>query len=258
MCDSQKYLEYFSKEKVLFATNGDCLKTPSIIWSKQTYINIAKNQYTVKSDIWALDCFLEILKYAHERKIKYVIYIDADCFIVNVVNLKNMFVKFQNEGFVFAGMPDGGCIPIRIHNKFLINPFFSMFNVKKCMDNLNKIQLTNVKPLNRLDANNLNYLEMILAKCPNAYESKFQIDNHENYYKLFTALAFNQKIMYLIASQLNHNKNPITAIYNDKALEQNIVCLHSWYARKNDQQNLERIKSVYELSKTIKSKYEQL
>lgn len=256
MYDIQKYLEYFSNEKVLFATNGDHLRTPSIVWSKQTYANIAKNQYTVNSDIWALDCFLEILKYAISKDFRYIIYIDADCFITSFANLKSIFRKFKIGEFVFAGMPDGGCVPTRQHNKFLINPFFSMFDVRRCVKNLDSQSISTVKPLTSLDSVNLKYLEIVLAKCPNALESKFQIDNFENYYKLFTALAFEQKIMYLIAGQLKCNMNPTTAIYDDAATEQNIVCLHSWFARKLDKQNLERIHSIYELSKTLKARYE--
>ena len=255
MNNIQEYLEYFDNEKVLFATNGDSHRTPSIIWSKESYNSIAKNQYTVKSDIWALDCFLEILKYAILKDFKSVIYIDADCFIISFANLKSIFRKFKTGEFVFAGMPDGGCVPIRGHNKFLINPFFSMFDVRRCMKNLDRQSISAVKPLTSLDPVNLKYLETVLAKCPNAPESKFQIDNFENYYKLFTALAFEQKIMYLIAGQLKCNMNPTTAIYDDKITEQNMVCLHSWFARKLDKQNLERIHSIYELSKTLKAKY---
>ena len=256
MSNVQEYLEYFDNEKVLFATNGDSHRTPSIIWSRESYNSIAKKQYTVKSDIWALDCFLEILKYAISKDFKYVIYIDADCFITSFANLKSIFRKFKIGEFAFAGMPDGGCVPTRQHNKFLINPFFSMFNVRRCAKNLDSQSISIVNPLTSLDFVNLKYLKTVLAKCPNALESKFQIDNFENYYKLFTALAFEQKIMYLIAGQLKCNMNPTTAIYDDTVIEQNIVCLHSWFARKLDKQNLERIRSIYELSKTLKAKYD--
>ena len=166
-------------------------------------------------------------------------------------------MKFQIGEFAFAGMPDGGCVPIRIHNKFLINPFFSIFNVQKCIDNLNKISLINIMPLTKLDFNNSKYLEMTLSKCPNAFESKFQIDDFENYYKLFTLLAKKQKIMYLVAGQIHCSMDPVTAIYDDVALEQNIICLHSWHARKTNQKNLKRIRQIYELSNTLKIKYEQ-
>ena len=253
---NQEYLNYFNTEKVLFATNGDPLKTPSIVQSKETYIDIAKNIYTVKSDIWALKCFLEILNYAISKKFNYVIYIDADCFITNFANLKSIFSKFQNGNFIFAGMPDGGCVPTRMHNKFLINPFFSMFNIKLCNENFNNYSIDKIKILDKLDFINQKNLEITLSKCPNAFESKFQIDNFENYYKLFSLLAINQKIMYLIAGQINNNTNPTTAIYNDSVDEQNIVCLHSWYARKTDSENLKRIKKIYEFSKILKTKYE--
>ena len=50
--------------------------------------------------------------------------------------------------------------------------------------------------------------------------------------------------------------NPTTAVYDDIVNEQNMICLHSWFARKLDKQNLERIHSIYELSKILKAKYD--
>lgn len=250
--ENSSYLQFFTQNRVLFATNGDKIRTPSIEWSKQTYANIAPELYVVDGNKkWALSCFLEILEYAALKNFKYIIYIDADCFITSILNLKNIFTKFKNGGFAFAGMPDGGCVPVRIHNKFLINPFFSMFNVSLCNENLNYEKLYSAKVLSSLDDVNLRNLESTLSQCPNAAESKFSIDCFENYYKLFSQLAVNHKIMYLIAGQLPCKMSPVTVIYDGIAENKNAVCIHSWYARKTDKINMSRIRDIFQLSKTF-------
>lgn len=127
-CDEAKHVFY--SDGVLFATHGSDKRTPSIGLSMQTYKSFAPAVYVSPGENKPEDAFADILCRAVKSQFRYVVYVDADCFICSVENLVRVFAAFKEGRFVFAGMPDGGCVPIRSHNKYLVNPFFSMFDVR--------------------------------------------------------------------------------------------------------------------------------
>jgi hypothetical protein len=172
----------------LFATNGDKNKTPSIEKSISLYKNISKHFYCAPSTIYGKNAFIDIFKYAQKYNYKYVIYIDADCFIYSYKNLYECFNKFIKLNYICSGIPDGGCIPIRSHNKYAINPFFSFFNI----DIISKIDYTDmIFDLNTdkiLDINVYN-CNICIKKCPHSNLSTTTYDKFEPYYDMFLSFG---------------------------------------------------------------------
>lgn len=56
-----------------------------------TYSEVAPEIYVVNSNKCGADSFIEIIDYAAMHDYDYVIYVDADCFIANLSNLKKIF-----------------------------------------------------------------------------------------------------------------------------------------------------------------------
>ena len=68
---------------------------------------------------------------ALKRGYDYIIYIDADCFIWSLENLKSKFEEFIAQERIIGGVPDGGIFCHRNTNNFCINPFLTFFSIKR-------------------------------------------------------------------------------------------------------------------------------
>ena len=124
--------QYFADANVLFATNGGD-KTPCINDAICLVKPYAEHIYVCPDNKYGCSAFDDIIKRAVDGGYDYVIYFDADCFIYSADNLRRLFDQFKAGGYCFAGMPDGNMVKIRAHNTYLINPFLSFFDVKKCV-----------------------------------------------------------------------------------------------------------------------------
>ena len=97
-------------------------------------------------------------------------------------------------------MPDGHA-PLRVHNYYLINPFFSFWNVSLFKDFDFSKKMTNV--LTKLDDVNLKELTDVVKDMND--NVIFKLDNFEIYYPLFSNIAMHVpgfRIKYLHAKLL--------------------------------------------------------
>ena len=122
-----------------------------------------------------------------------------------------------------------------------------MFNVKKCEKNLDIKD--DKKKIFNLDRENRKLLDDVLKRCPKSDTSVSSIDDFEPYYILFSKLGFNgNKIMYMLADEFQCGLDPSTGIYVNEVRNENLVCIHSWYARERNGRNIERIRKLYQIS----------
>lgn len=126
----------FRDAKVLFATNGDDGEDSPLRLSIRTYCDIVSDDNFVvlesKNGEWfGKNAFLKMFDYAMEHGFDYLIYIDADCFIVSHENLWKLFSDFRKSGCILGGPPDGGLFCHRNANRFAINPFLMFVDVKQ-------------------------------------------------------------------------------------------------------------------------------
>lgn len=147
-------------------------------------------------------------------------------------------------------MPDGNMVNMRRHNTYLINPFLSFFDVKKCIASKEKAiqeKLTYEKCMDIVVAKNKHRLSMQMQNA----EAK--IDSFEPYYKLFAQYALTDKIMYFNAAQCEKidSANISTAVYVDSNDDDNIVCVHAWYSRyyATSEEHRKRIDSIIDFAK---------
>lgn len=234
-------------DKILFASHG-ANDIEYGKWSQELYRNVAKNKFIISSKIPVKDAFPQIFCYAIQNNYQYIIYIDADCFVCSYKKLNELFKQFIGGGYVFAGMPDGHA-PLRVHNYYLINPFFSFWNVSLFKDFDFSKKTTNI--LTKLDDVNLKELTDVVKDMND--NVKFKLDNFEIYYTLFSNIAMHVpgfKIKYFYAKLLPQIAPFCTGIFLNKD-EQIPICVHSWFARKKDQNNKTRIQKIYNYAVNI-------
>ena len=125
---------YWEKNKVLFATNFIDTKYTPLALSLEIIKAIAgaDRVYVSPPTAYGRDAFFDIFRYAIEKGYKYIIYVDADCFIVNQENLIKEFNRFLNvPESIFSGCSDGGMFCHRCGNPWAINPFLLFARVAK-------------------------------------------------------------------------------------------------------------------------------
>ena len=124
---------YWQRHKVLFATNTTRDEKNPLHLSIDLVRRFSPDEvYVVSQEKYGGDAFPCVFEYGIEHGYNYVIYFDADCFILSESNLKKEFERFaSNERNIFGGMPDGEACSTRIKNPVCINPFLFFVNLKR-------------------------------------------------------------------------------------------------------------------------------
>lgn len=125
---------FWGKNKVLFATNfitdPNCPLYESIRILKE--IAAGAEVYVSSDKKFGREAFHDIFNYAIDNDYSYIIYADADCFIVNKQNLEKEFIAFlETPDAMFSGCSDGGMFFHRCGNPWVINPFLLFVRVSK-------------------------------------------------------------------------------------------------------------------------------
>lgn len=117
---------FWQRNKVLFATNFADDEDNPLRVSYDILKNIAREGevYVASPPKFGRDAFFDIFSYALENGYEYVIYSDADNFIVSEANLRAEFSDFlKDKNLMFSGPTDGGTIFHRNGSAYAINPF---------------------------------------------------------------------------------------------------------------------------------------
>ena len=176
MCMNQKKYDeeeiknlknWFSQKNVCFASN-------IIDWSQNSLFQKSYSLYEPlidkehfnfvgivgSSQIYGYNAFISLLdellykKSAIKRKCDYLVYIDEDCFISDLFDMKGLVEDFILKDRAFGGISDGGVLCHRNHNGYCINTFFTIFNIK---------QLKNIFPKTREEFQKV--IDEEISKC---------------------------------------------------------------------------------------------
>lgn len=139
---SEDIRKYFLSEKVCFVTNGNT--TPgSLLWkSMKTWIDLTDTNVLVipgqtpdDRPFYGRVAFMYMLDVCLKKGYDYIIYLDED-FFLDIKNngenaLYDYFRRFADgDEYCIAGMPDGGMVCHRNHNRVMVNTFVSFWNLK--------------------------------------------------------------------------------------------------------------------------------
>ena len=179
-----------------------------------------------------------------QTKADFVVNIDEDAFLLNKDALHSLMDYMNENDIAVCGMPDGG-VACRDHNPFVINPFFSVFNVRQLKRNVNKYQQGGVK----MAVNMFNY-ELHKAQMEASFpwslvdrsHADINDDDFEPYYDFFLWLCGTQRTLYLQAETWRED-GLSTLLYNQDTQP---LVLHTWYSRayNKDPYHTERINRV--------------
>lgn len=134
------FKEVFKNEyNGIFATNSKCERN-SLLWkSLPTWLDLVdENLMLIPGEMqgrpfYGLNAFMYMLYKAMQMKVDYIIYFDEDAFLLpnSEDEIEKLFKDFVDSGCIVAGLQDGGSFCHRNHNTYLVNTFFSFWNVKE-------------------------------------------------------------------------------------------------------------------------------
>lgn len=150
-----------------------------------------------------------------DTEVDWVINIDEDAFVCNVVALQHLIDYCIGNCYVNCGMPDGGVVHLRDGNPLVTNPYLNILNTKALREQFNIKNLNESPDQTQFSQTNL----LVGAHDFNAVDV-------EPYYPLFIWMSNHFKTLYLKAT--NHPDGESTVLYNHLGEE---VLIHTWYSR---------------------------
>lgn len=171
--------------------------------------------------LFGLDSIKFMFKKLKRKKFKWVIMADEDVVFVNVESIFSIIKEMQQNNYGVAGIRDGGVLPWRDKNPYLINPFFCVLNFEKINSFYNEQEFLNQNYLIEGEFNdNLEHLSFKYSTS-----SLF-----ENYYCFFIWLRRKNINIKFLNAQISdfENDSETTTVFG---LNNEIVLYHTWYAR---------------------------
>lgn len=167
-----------------------------------------------------------------------LIVLDEDAFIIDWNGVEQLCQFIRQNNYTHAGIPDGGIISHRTHSFLNINPFFAIFNC----DTINPLKSKVSREL--IDKSEFE-IEMEERLKPDWLTGEFNHDTIEPFSGLFYWLAKIGNPLFLEASTLDDQIS--TEV---KGLHKEGLCLHSWYSRlyETDDVTKMRIDSIYKIA----------
>jgi hypothetical protein len=98
----------------------------------------SENEFIQCKQFKGFEGAVNYLKWIFETQSGWVVNVDEDCFIINENLIDVCINQMKRNGWVYAGVPDGGgLIPHRNKSKYTANPFFNIFNVDAIKEKYN-------------------------------------------------------------------------------------------------------------------------
>lgn len=194
---------------------------------------------------WAPDYFKAILA----EDADWLVHVDVDALLIDPSRVTSLIQHMKLQGFVCAGMPDGGAVWIRDHNPVACNAFFLIIHRAAIADAMKH------EP-NLLKTRWHDHYRKHTPSIAKNRGVAIQYDNYEHYYGFFNWLHKHcRKVLFLDACQWDGEPAGITTVLKDH--EGQPFLLHTWYARENVVsvplwEWLSRVPSLHRLCPTIK------
>lgn len=156
-----------------------------------------------------------------DRDSDYIVHVDEDCFVQSREALQKLIgIIDQDDSYVAAGMPDGGCY-YRNHNPAALNLFFVVFRTVA----LRKAWSEKVR-WNEIQFRE-NFANEVTRQCPDLDQSRIHWDEAEPYYPLFwSLLEGGGRFLYL-------RENLLRSRWSSEVLlpSGELIAEHMWYLR---------------------------
>lgn len=208
------------------------------LYSKSAVIfpkGIQKYVIDGRNGMHGINSIFYMMKKLKAKGIEWLIMADEDVLFVNPTMVFDIIIKMKSDKDTVCGVRDGGVIPRRGYNPYLINTFFSIINLKELESIWNKKKV--LKNNYVLD----NEFDDDLSVLPELYDSKSLF---EPYYCFYLWLRRNKMQFYFLDANTPFENDEITnAVY----FKEKLLLYHTWYARSYGihENHTNRINSVF-------------
>tara|TARA_R110000868_G_scaffold401553_1_gene677118 strand:+ start:193 stop:999 length:807 start_codon:yes stop_codon:yes gene_type:complete len=188
-----------------------------------------------------LDSILFMMNKMKGQGIDWLIMADEDVLFLNPNAVFELIERMTMGNYTVCGIRDGGHIPHRVQNPYLINTFFYILNYKEVEDiwNVKEILNNNYTIANEF-SDDLRHLR-----------GKYDISSlAEPYFCFFLWLRRKGKKFHFLDSNLAFKDDDFT---NSVFFEENIILYHTWHARfyNLNEKHTNRINQVFLKTKMI-------
>lgn len=178
-----------------------------------------------------------MMKIFKNKDIEWLVLMDEDALFVNSDLLFPLIEYMTKNDYIISGMRDGGALPERSGNPYVMNPFFSVINFKKLKQIWNKKEVLSNHFINEDEfSEDLSHL-----KYP--YNKKSMSEPYYCFY--FWLKRKGEKLLYLDVD-LPFKDDKITNVVKD--LNGESIVYHTWFSREYGDtrgRHTERINNVF-------------
>lgn len=188
--------------------------------------SLVPNEFEHKQikDEKAFDYFLAIMRRCNTT---WAVNIDEDAYISDFNELLNLIEFLDDEGYDFAGVPDGGVCHRRF-NPLIHNAFFNILNIKSIKESFGRVRKS--KFVGRYSDE---WKEIYEKFIPFKHKKLRYLKNKEPYYKFFWSLYSNDLKPYFMNAyepgQINQQEDIDTTVVLSH--REKPFLYHAWYAR---------------------------
>lgn len=173
-----------------------------------------------RNGMHGLHSIFYMFKMLKNRGIKWLIMADEDVIFLDSQKVFDLIDYMEEQNFAVCGVRDGGVIPHRAHNPFVINTFFSILKFSEIEKIFNKNEIKNllkISPYKYRD--NITHLK---NPCN-------PISLYEPYYGFYFWLRKKGLRFLFLDAEMPFKDDEITnAVFDHKG---ELLLYHTWYAR---------------------------
>ncbi|MDR2430219.1 MAG: hypothetical protein LBD14_04935 [Puniceicoccales bacterium] len=179
-----------------------------------------------------------------EYDVDYAINIDEDAFVIDNGSILKLLAHCIRENVVSCGIRDGGEIPHRSINPIVMNPFFSIMDVRTIRGKFSNEKIRHYAPGVSID-----YEKFLPKDLPHKYSTERRYEPYESFYLW---LNTNFKTEYLSGD--THEDGITTTLKNHLGEP---MLHHTWFSRKfgKDKFHTDRIKNIFDACDTTGLKF---
>jgi hypothetical protein len=187
-----------------------------------------------------------MMKIFKKKDIDWVILMDEDALFINSDLVFPIINYMEENNYIISGVRDGGVLPERSGNPYVMNPFFSIINLKKLKKIWNKKEMMNNHYVKDDEFSD----DLTSLKYP--YD---KMSLSEPYYGFYLWLKRKKEKLLYMETSLPFKDDRITNIVHD--LNGSPILYHTWFSREYGDsrgRHTDRINKVFDKFKDVNNK----
>lgn len=207
--------------------------------------NIDSYVFDGRNGMFGISSILYMMKIFKNKDIEWLVLMDEDALFVDSDLIYPLIDHMKTNDYIISGIRDGGALPERTGNPYVMNPFFSIINFKELKKIWNKKEMFENHYIQENEFND------DLSKLKYPYD---KMGLSEPYYGFYLWLKRKNKKMLFLDVDLPFADDQITNVVYD--LNNKPIVYHTWFSREYGDvrgRHTARIDRVFEQFKNVNS-----